>query len=146
MKFGTLLVLVLWCVIPSRAAGESIPGTRNTQQGIGAGQSARDELVRKIHDIERQLREARAEHQALVEEERAALQDVTGPDTETGEVGARRAEISGNELPRLHHEKRILEQRIADGTGLLAKQVERRSWLLKRARDVAAQLQAAAAR
>lgn len=97
----------------------------------------------KILDFERRLEQARAEHRILQDEERTLMADLTAPDTDS-EPGARRAELSGTDLPRLNERRRIVEQQMTDASAKLAKERERRSLLAARAAEVTARLQAAA--
>ena len=99
----------------------------------------------KIRQLDIQLEKLQAQYRTLDEEERAIMQELTGPDSPEGEVGARRSEISADELPRLHDQMRTIQQQFADTTTLAARQRERRSRLIELAKQAEARLKEVAA-
>jgi chromosome segregation ATPase len=97
----------------------------------------------KVRHLEDYLERARTELRRLEEEERMTMSELTEPGSETGEVGARRKDLSEHDLPRLRAQLRTMEHRIEEGAALLVKEQDRRSQLTERARHAAERLRQA---
>jgi hypothetical protein len=100
----------------------------------------------KIRQLDTRFEESQAQFRSIDEEERAIMQDLIGLDSPDGEIGARRSEMSADELPRLREQKRIIQQRVADTETLGARERERRSRLVELAKQAEARLKEVAAR
>ena len=94
----------------------------------------------KIRQLDYSLAQAQFQLRALDDEERTIMQDRTGPDTPDGEVGARRAEMSADELPRLREQQRTVQQHVKDMTALAMKERVRRTRLDELTKQVEARL------
>lgn len=98
----------------------------------------------RIRYFEGSLEHARNEFRMADEEERSAVQELTGSASEGDELGARRAELSGTILPRLQERKRALQQLMNETAANLAKERERRSRMVEALNAAAARLGPAA--
>lgn len=152
MKSATIAVW-LFGLAASTVAGESpSPAPPGPTQGLWREVlELRLEVCRqgieladlKIRQFEAVVEAARAEHTVIEAEERAILQDLAGPDGEDSEIGARKAEMSGDELPKLQYRKQTAAQRAAEAGALLGKERERLEQLFRRMSQVEAQMRSA---
>ena len=89
----------------------------------------------KLSLLERELNAASEEERRGQEEERTLLDELTSPDSETGEVGSRKPDISSTELPRAKELQETAGRRVEELRGKLAKEQARRSFLANQAEE-----------
>ena len=124
--------IVLWFLF-ALAAGASdrpAPPPADVKSLLREIVAARADLYRlgveflewKVRDFAGAYERAVAEQARLEREERALVDELTTPEGDTGEAGARRRDISNTELPRLRESRSLNGQRIAELSARLAKE------------------------
>lgn len=140
-------VIALLCLVVTAAAGEcTSPAAVVNQPFFRELLEVRLELYRqglelqdwKLRQLDNEMEQARAEQGRLEREEQALRDEVASPEGEEGEVGSRRAETTGVELPRLRQSRQANAQRITELTSQSSRERARQKTLIQLAEQAAA--------
>ena len=143
--------IVLWFLFALAVAGASdrpVPPPADVKSLVREIVATRADLYRlgaefmewKVRDLAGAYEKAVAEQTRLEREERALVSELTTPEGDAAEAGARRGDISNSELPRLRESRSLNGQKIAELGVRLAKERERQVLIQQLADQTTARL------